>query len=85
MCKIFNILVVIFIFSTQILAQISTSSPYSRFGLGELQENVLPEFNAFGGASTALSNSTSINPNNPASYASFNSNSFSSEIFWIIK
>ena len=76
MYKILNILVVILFFSGHLFAQISTSSPYSRFGLGELQQNVLSEFNAFGGASIALSNSTSINPNNPASYASFVSKSF---------
>jgi len=57
-------------------AQISTSSPYSRFGLGELQKNILPEFSALGGASTALSSSKSINFSNPASYTSFNPNSF---------
>ena len=76
MYKIFNIVVFTFIFSNCLFSQISTSSPYSRFGLGELNHNVLPEYNAFGGASIALSSSTSINPNNPASFVSFASNSF---------
>ncbi len=57
-------------------AQISTSSPYSRFGLGELQQSIFPEFNAFGGASTALSNSNSVNPSNPSTYISYTPNSF---------
>ena len=57
-------------------AQISTSSPYSRFGLGELQQSIFPEFNAYGGASTALSNSKSVNPNNPATYTAYGPNSF---------
>ena len=57
-------------------AQISTSSPYSRFGLGELQQNIFPEFNAFGGASTALSSSSNVNPSNPATYTSYTPNSF---------
>lgn len=57
-------------------AQIATSSPYSRSGLGDLQQSIFPEFNAFGGASTALSNPKSVNPNNPASYTAFGLNSF---------
>jgi len=76
MNKIVGITVVIFGFISQLEAQISTSSPYSRFGLGELQQNIFPEFNAFGGASTALSNPKSVNPSNPASYSSFAPNSF---------
>ena len=76
MNKIVGITVVIFGFISQLDAQISTSSPYSRFGLGELQQNIFPEFNAFGGASTALSNPKSVNPSNPASYSSFAPNSF---------
>ena len=57
-------------------AQISTSSPYSRFGLGELQQSIFPEFNSFGGASTALSNSKSVNAINPATYTAYGPNSF---------
>ena len=57
-------------------AQISTNSPYSRFGLGELQQSIFPEFNAFGGASTALSSSSTVNPSNPATYTSYGPNSF---------
>ena len=57
-------------------AQIATSSHYSRFGLGELQQSILPEFNSYGGASTAFSNSNSVNPNNPATYTAYGPNSF---------
>jgi hypothetical protein len=69
---------VIFILGSlyHIEAQIATSSPYSRFGLGELQPNILPEFSAMGGVSTALSNPFRVNPSNPASYTSFGPNSF---------
>jgi len=76
MNKLLSIAVVIFGFASYVDAQIATSSPYSRFGLGELQQNIFPEFNALGGASTALSSSKSINPNNPATYTSFATNSF---------
>ena len=58
------------------LGQTNTSSPYSRFGLGELQNNVFSEFNAIGGGVTGFNSSNNINPYNPASYTSFSSNSF---------
>jgi len=64
------------IFSTTASAQLGTSSPYSRFGLGDLQGNVFPAYNALGGGVTALSSSNSVNPSNPASYTSFKANSF---------
>ena len=64
------------IFSTPAFAQLGTSSPYSRFGLGDLQGNMFPEYNALGGGVTALNNAYSINPYNPATYNSFGTNSF---------
>ena len=74
-----KLLIVVFLIVSllnQLMGQIATNSPYSRFGLGELQSNILPQFSAFGGASTALSFSRSINPINPATYTSFAPNSF---------
>ena len=68
--------VICIIFSTTASAQLGTSSPYSRFGLGDLQGNVFPAYNALGGGVTALSSSNSVNPANPASYTSFKANSF---------
>ena len=76
MNKFLSIVVVLLGIVSHIDAQIATSSPYSRFGLGELQQSIFPEYNAFGGASTALSNSNSVNPTNPATYTSFGPNSF---------
>ena len=64
------------IFSTTAIAQLGTSSPYSRFGLGDLQGNVFPEYNALGGGVTAISSKNSVNPSNPATYTSFKANSF---------
>ena len=64
------------IFSTTAIAQLGTSSPYSRFGLGDLQGNVFPEDNALGGGVTAISSKNSVNPSNPATYTSFKANSF---------
>ena len=64
------------IFSTTAFAQSLTNSPYSLFGLGDLQGNVFPEYNALGGGVTAISSEKSVNPFNPATYTSFKHNSF---------
>ena len=64
------------IFSTTAIAQLGTSSPYSRFGLGDLQGNVFPEYDALGDGVTAISSGNSVNPSNPATYTSFKANSF---------
>ncbi|MFD2584156.1 OmpP1/FadL family transporter [Pedobacter vanadiisoli] len=53
-------------------AQVTTSSPYSRYGLGNIKGSLLPQFRAMGGISTAVSKVTgfnNINVQNPASYA----------------
>ena len=77
MNKLKKLAVVLFVFcGLSALAQLGTSSPYSRFGLGDLQGNAFPVYNALGGGVTALSSSNSVNPSNPASYTSFRANSF---------
>ena len=77
MIKLKKLAVVLFVFSgLSAFAQLGTSSPYSRFGLGDLQGNTFPAYNALGGGVTALSSSNSVNPSNPASYTSFRANSF---------
>lgn len=50
----------------------STSSPYSRFGLGQLRGDLLPQTRAMGGISTGvryLNGYGNINTGNPASYS----------------
>src|SRR5690606_20059414 len=50
----------------------TTSSPYSRFGLGEIRGDVLPQTRAMGGINTGvryLSGYGNINMGNPASYS----------------
>jgi hypothetical protein len=77
MNKLKKLVVVLFVFcGLSAFAQLGTSSPYSRFGLGDLQGNAFPIYNALGGGVTALSSSNSVNPSNPASYTSFRANSF---------
>lgn len=56
-------------------AQITTQSPYSKFGLGNLDGLVLPQFRAMGGISTAVNKPngySNINMMNPASYGGIN-------------
>ena len=77
MNKLKKLVVLVFVFcGLSAFAQLGTSSPYSRFGLGDLQGNAFPVYNALGGGVTALSSSSSVNPSNPASYTSFRANSF---------
>lgn len=55
-----------------VLAQSTSSSPYSRFGLGDLQEPLLPQNRAMGGIATGvqqLGGYHNINIVNPASYS----------------
>jgi len=65
-------------FSTMsIVAQTGIDSPYTRFGLGQLENRSNgARFQAMGGISNALSGNRFINPSNPASYAGFDSLSF---------
>ena len=72
-----NYITILYLFLAHFLcAQQTTSSPYSRFGLGDLQSQFSPVFNSLGGGGYAISNSKIINPYSPASYTSFESNSF---------
>ena len=53
-------------------AQTTTTSPYSKFGLGELRGDQLPQLRGMGGISTGVRNFDSyfnINVGNPASYS----------------
>ena len=77
MNKLKKLVLLLFVFyGFSAFAQLGTSSPYSRFGLGDLQGDAFPVFNSLGGGVTALSNSNIVNPSNPASYTSFRANSF---------
>jgi hypothetical protein len=54
----------------------NTTSPYSRFGLGDLQTRSLGRTFAMGGASLGSRNSLQINMANPASYTAVDSLAF---------
>jgi hypothetical protein len=59
-------------FKAQSQSTATSSSPYSRYGLGDFSPSILPQNIAMGGIATAINkinNYNSINPLNPASYA----------------
>ncbi|MBO5989954.1 MAG: hypothetical protein J6Q03_10885 [Paludibacteraceae bacterium] len=57
-------------------AQNNTSSPYTRYGYGELVDLGFGQSRAMGGVSSALRSKKHINPANPASYTAIDSMSF---------
>ncbi len=69
-------LAIFFVVCCDLYSQIATSSHYSRFGLGELYVQGNPIYNSLSNATSAINNTKTINPGNPASYSSFTSKSF---------
>lgn len=57
-------------------SQTSINTPYSRFGLGELNFNQNTKNFGMGGVSLAFRDAASVNNSNPASYTAFDSLSF---------
>jgi len=75
----FKYLPVLFLFlfiNISVKSQIRISSPYSYYGLGELQLNHSVYNESMGGIKNAVRNPAFINVGNPASYSSFDTNSF---------
>ena len=57
-------------------AQVKISSPYSRFGIGDLSGNTNTWITSMGGLSISLNSPGHVNISNPASYTAFDSLSF---------
>lgn len=57
-------------------AQNATSSPYSRFGYGELNDNIPGAYRGMGGVGIGMRSKTVINPSQPASYSVVDSTTF---------
>lgn len=67
--------VLVLLISISVNAQVTTQSPYSRFGIGNIKGTQLPQFRAMGGISAAINKPTgynNINVENPSSYAGIN-------------
>lgn len=68
--KYFILLISIFTIGINAYGQADLSSPYSRFGLGDLfVGSPNTKLKGMGGISNAISNNTILSPNNPASFA----------------
>jgi len=75
------LLLIITALSINLVAQTGINSPYSRYGLGQLNgESLNTASMGMGGLSLAIHDPTSLNPANPASYGSLDSASFLFEI-----
>lgn len=72
----FLLYIVLCITATTVSAQSTITSPYSRFGIGELSPQYNLRSSAMGGIAQGLNNPGEINFANPASYASFDSLTF---------
>ena len=61
-------------------AQNLTSSPYSRYAYGDLNENVPTAYRAMGGVGFGMRNNRAINPSQPASFTACDSLTFMFDI-----
>ena len=64
------------IMATITMAQTSTNSPYTRYGLGELSDQHFGNSKAMGGIAYGLRNGLQVNAANPASYTAIDSLTF---------
>lgn len=65
--------------------QSSTNSPYTRYGLGDMFDQVFTNNAAMGGVGYALRTNEHINPMNPASYTAVDSLSFMFDVGMTLK
>lgn len=66
--KLIIIITLLILALGQATAQVNTSSPYSRFGIGDVESQALGGSLAMGGTSVGVLSRLEINPVNPASY-----------------
>ena len=66
--------------SIALVGQNSTASPYSRFGYGELNDNVPVQYRSMGGVGAGMRSRQVINPSQPASYSAVDTTSFMMDI-----
>lgn len=67
-------------FLSPVSAQNMTSSPFSRYAYGDMNENVPTGYRAMGGVGFGLRNNKAINPSQPASYTACDSLTFMFDI-----
>ncbi len=75
--KVFLLVIITLItVGTDMLGQSYTFSPYSRYGLGDIEHRGFGRNTAMGGTGIALSSDEHLNDLNPASYSAIDSTSF---------
>jgi hypothetical protein len=74
--KYFNFLLIVMLISIATNAQTLTSSPYSRYGIGDIANKGFGRNKAIGNTGIALRSPYHLNPVNPASYSALDSLSF---------
>lgn len=74
--RLFIVLGLVLVLAQGTWAQNATSSPSSRFGYGELNDNIPVAYRAMGGVSTGMRSNHYINPSQPASYTACDTTSF---------
>ena len=70
----------VLLFSAGIRAQNMSSSPYSRYAYGDMNEHVPTGYRAMGGVGFGMRNNKAINPSQPASYTSCDTLTFMFDI-----
>lgn len=78
--KIRTVLVLLICFPLFVGAQQNTISPYSAFGIGELQNQGFAFNNSMGGVGTAFRPTSALNPINPASLSALSETAFEAGI-----
>ena len=71
-----TVLILFISLPTILLAQQNTISPYSSFGIGDVQPQEFSLNNALGGVGAALRTENYLNPLNPASLSALNTTVF---------
>ena len=74
--KIYILTVLASVMTLGLWAQNATSSPSSRFGYGELNDNLPGAYRAMGGVGLGMRSNKAINPAQPASYTACDSMTF---------
>ncbi len=76
MIKKYSLLVFLALQITFLSAQVNSSSPYSRYGIGDISNNGFGQSQAMGGIGIGTRSNKHINVLNPASYSSIDSLAF---------
>lgn len=78
--RVYSIIALLLVLASSSMAQNQTSSPFSAFAYGDLNDNTPNAYRAMGGVSAGMRNNKVINPAQPASYTSCDSLTFMFDI-----